>query len=495
MSIQESSVYIDIKRAGYKIGEDILRDIRMSIGRGQTILLVGPSGSGKTTLILAITGVLNNLLEGYVEGDVNIFGVNPIDPDGFISVPETIGVVLQDPDKQLSMSTPYDEVAFTLQNLGYDIESIEKLTYEILRLMGLENKILYDSLLLSGGEKKRLCIASSIVHKPRLLILDEPTANLDPWGVKDLLKYIYLLKERGYTLLIIEHKAKYFLRISDEIILLKDGSIAGKFYPHENRFRDIQNFLSRHGVDASFTVSKYHGGSGGNKDIHLKIENLWFRYPRSNVDVLRDVNIRVGLGDVIAFIGPNGSGKTTLLKLIAGFYKPQNGVIKLVQNGVEEVIKGPGDKIIYIPQEPDYMFIYSTVREELFKTGSIDKVRSLLNESPWLRPLLDKSPYDLSHGQRRWLAYYIARLYEPEVYLFDEPSAGLDLDLLKSFMDNILNLSREGKTVLMATHDPRILSMGIDRAFLFVDGKVIEKDPYEALNEMEDLFRGGVDES
>ena len=490
MDNTRNSIYIDICEAGYTSGEPVIKNIKFSVKRGESILITGPSGSGKTTLILALIGVLNNLLEGYVDGNVSIFGINPLDPQEFTSIPETIGVVLQDPEKQLSMSTPYDEVAFTLENLGYSSNDIDRLTREILNWMGLGNKMFIDSLYLSGGEKKRLCIASSIVHKPRLLILDEPTANLDPWGVKELLEYIELLKSKGYTLIIVEHKAKYFLNLSDRILLIKDGELK-KIYQVKNvKPHDLENDLANEGVDASCKIqSKGVVKSGG--EVLYTVDGVSFRYSDKDEEVISNVTLEIYKGDVVLFMGPNGSGKTTLLKLLAGFYKPTRGKITLHLDGRSISLTRPTREVFYISQEPDYMFIYGSVKDELWKSGAEQDVIRLLEEVPWLRNLMDESPYNLSHGQRRWLAYYIARLYNPDIYLFDEPSAGLDLNLLRRFLTWIMSIREKGKTIIIATHDPRLLQLDINSIFLVKDGRVEKKDVKDVIGMMNQLFRGG----
>jgi len=174
-----------ITAAGYIEGQKIIEDIDGELSGGEILVLAGPSGSGKTTTILAVTGVINNLLYGWVDGEVNLCGTNPLTPEGFEEVPGLIGAVLQDPDKQLVMPTPYDEVAFTLENLGYDEETIRRKTLETLKRFGLEEKMYSHVEDLSGGQKRRLTFASAVVHEPKLLILDEPSANVDPWGIRE----------------------------------------------------------------------------------------------------------------------------------------------------------------------------------------------------------------------------------------------------------------------------------------------------------------------
>jgi len=480
----DSKLDVNIREAGYDTDRPILKDISFTLDRGKLLLILGPSGSGKTTLILALTGVLNNLLDGYVDGSINLFGVNPLDPYSFSSIPETVGVVLQDPDKQISMPTPYDEVSFTLENLGYKENDIDRLTRESLKWIDLDDKMFIESSDLSGGEKKRLCIAASIVHKPRLLILDEPTANLDPWGVSEIIRYIIKLRKMGYTIIIVEHKARYFLNLMDKIILMDDGKII------ENLDREVflkekkyyLNRLEEHGVDTSIPklakpVLKYNGKI-------LRIDKLWFKYPGYEEYVVKDVNMEVYKGETIVIIGPNGSGKTTLLKLIAGFYKPSKGIVNL--DGYEPYkLKGlkKVEKVFYVPQEPDYLFIFDNVYKEL---SSISKdIQNILNRYDWINSVLKSSPYNLSHGQRRWLTYIVAKLYNSNLILFDEPTAGLDNRLLKEFIKWVKEVSEEGKTIIIATHDVRILATLAGRSFIMSKGSIREVSIDYGLNYME----------
>jgi len=480
----DSKLEVDIREAGYNKGRPILKNVSFSLDRGKLLLILGPSGSGKTTLILALTGVLNNLLEGYVDGSINLFGINPLDPYSFPSIPETVGVVLQDPDKQISMPTPYDEVSFTLENLGYKEGEVDRLTKESLKWIELDDKMFLESSDLSGGEKKRLCIAASVVHKPRLLILDEPTANLDPWGVSEIIKYIIQLKKMGYTIIIVEHKARYFLNLMDKIILLDEGKVI------ENLNKEIfikkkkyyLNRFNEYGVDVSIPILAKPNIKHNEKI--LRINQLWFKYPGYEEYVVKDVNIEIYKGEMVVIIGPNGSGKTTLLKLIAGFYKPTKGDIRL--NGYKPYkLKGfkRVNKVFYVPQEPDYLFIHDNVYKEL---KSIDKdIQVILNKYSWIKSILESSPYNLSHGQRRWLTYIIAKLYNSNLILFDEPTAGLDNKLLREFIKWVKEVSAEDKTIIIATHDVRILATLAGRSFIMSKGFIKEVPLDYGLNYME----------
>jgi energy-coupling factor transport system ATP-binding protein len=481
-----------IRRAGYRLGKTVIEDIKFSLSEGELLLIVGPSGSGKTTLLLAMTGVLNNLLNGFVDGYVDLFGINPLTPEGFTKVPKVVGVVLQDPEKQISMPTPADEVVFTLENLGF--KEVESLVLNALKRVGLEGKATTPTEYLSGGEKKRLCIAASIVHDPKLVIFDEPTANLDPWGVSEVIKYINGLRGEGRAVIVIEHKARYFTKFSDKFLLISNGRQVMYLEGRDS----LKNYLSMvksledYGVDIYEPKLVRTSENVLCREVVLEVRDLWFRYLPGKNYVLRGVNLSLCSGDVGVIVGPNGAGKTTLLKVIAGFYRPEKGSIRLLGRDVMRVKKFiNGREVFYVPQEPDYMFIHSRVLDELkVGIGSLDEV---LGGEAWIKDLLDESPYRLSHGQRRWLAYTIAKLYNPKVILFDEPTAGLDLTLLKRYVGWVKEVTSQGKTVLIATHDVRLLHELATRTFIIEDGHLREVGVVEAIKYLEDPLRWSDD--
>ena len=218
-----------INAAGYVENEKVLENITGKIEPGEIITIAGPSGSGKTTLLLTLTGVLTNLLNGLVEGKVLLNNIDPLQYEGFIETPRIIGAVLQDPDKQIAMPTPLDEVLFLLENLGYGEEEARKLALTVLKKYGLEDKAYEHVELLSGGQKRRLTFASAVVHDPKILFLDEPTASVDPWGIKQIREFIVDAKKKNRTIIVIEHKLKYFIDLADKIQLFSKGKMIKQY--------------------------------------------------------------------------------------------------------------------------------------------------------------------------------------------------------------------------------------------------------------------------
>ena len=440
---------VHVKEAGYEEDKPILKDTTLVLNEGETLLLVGPTGSGKSTFIILITGVLTNLLYGYVKGSVKLFGINPLDPNDFKVVPRYVGVVLQSHELQLAMQTPIDEVLFTLENLGFK-NPLEK-AKKFLKIYGLSDKAEDDIETLSGGEKKRLCLAASTVHEPQLLILDEPTANLDPWGVSEIIRYVREMKRKGKTLIITEHKPEYFTKLADKIAVLENKTI---------------KIVDKAPSEYSGYKRKYKSVKGR---VIVKVENLSFQYCKSCPFILENVSFNIREKEIIAVVGPNGSGKTTLGKLLAGFLKPTAGKVSVFGEQPymlerKELLK----KVIYIPQEPDYFFVKTSIRRE-FETVSkftgLEFNELLSRVENWIASSLDDSPYRLSFGQKKWLTFTLATLYDSRIIILDEPTAGLDPSLIQKFFE-WLEHSINKSTFILLTHDVRVVEEIADRVFI-----------------------------
>ncbi|MEB3787425.1 MAG: ATP-binding cassette domain-containing protein [Desulfurococcales archaeon] len=456
-----------IKRAqaGDKI---ILKDAMMYLEEGERILVVGPSGGGKTSLLLTVTGIASSLLSWSVEGESMINGVNAL--ADFSRIPGMVGVVLQDPDRQLAMPTPLDEVLFTLENLGYPRDEACKKALKALEdfgLRGLEDKLVED---LSGGQKRRLTLAASIVHDPLVMFLDEPTASVDPWGIREVRRFA----GSRYGLVIIEHKARYFLDIVDRILLVTGGTTRINI-PVEEVDDNTLEMLESIGVDASSPEpSRLSENVGGTV---LEANNVTVSYPDGTTPI-RDASLEVRSGELVVLVGPNGSGKTSLLRALSGALKYE-GEVKA------------RDGVFLVPQNPDYMFLHPSVKAELddvrARTG-IDPVEAMGGEPPWLGRVLRLNPARLSHGQRRWLAVAIAMAYRPGVLLMDEPTTGLDKSLLDHLVDAVKRVLSSGRGVLASTHDPRLVASA-DRAYMVDGGRVREVDPDDALRVLDEAWR------
>ncbi|WP_165487890.1 ABC transporter ATP-binding protein [Aeropyrum pernix] len=457
-----------IEKAGYRLGKAVLKNLDVSVEQGEVVMIAGPSGSGKTTFFLASTGVLTNLLQGWVEGSVSLGGVDPLSPNGFDEIPRLVGVVLQDPEKQVAMPTPYDEVAFTLENLGF--EDVEERTRKMLGGVGLSGKEFESVENLSGGEKRRLTIAAAIAHDPGYLLLDEPTASLDPWAISSVRGFIAEMKKRGKHVLVIEHKARYFLDLADRIVVVRDGSIA---YESPGTRVDIA-LLEKLGVDAG--EPNIREGRGVCRETVASVHKLVAGYKGGYT--IEVPEFKACKGEVVAVVGPNGSGKTTLLKTLARLLKPVEGRVS---------VRG---RSFYVPQVPDYVFVAPTLEREIAEArakGGGDPER-LLSKFAWYRGLRTASPYSLSHGQRRIVGLAVALAYRPQLTLLDEPTTGLDREAYESVRAAILELSLDS-AVVVATHDVRLVGDVADRVYMVQDGVLSEVDKQRAVGAMEEAWK------
>ncbi|MEB3862249.1 MAG: ATP-binding cassette domain-containing protein [Desulfurococcales archaeon] len=457
-----------IEEAGYG-DKQVLREVELSLAEGERLLIVGSSGSGKTTLLLSVSGVLDNLLEGYTRGKVSLAGLNPLEPEGFRKVPSKAGFVLQDPDKQLAMPTPLDEVMFTLENLGWSEEEARKRALEVLAEMGLKGLELVPVENLSGGQKRRLTLAASLAHNPVILFLDEPTASIDPWGLAELRSYLRRISgERGVA--IIEHKARYFLDMVDRVVALREGRIAGYWRPSSP---GLVEELEDAGADAgSYTVREPRVSVG---EVVVEARGVGAGYGGRVVVEVGEVTVR--RGEVVALVGPNGSGKTTLLKTLGGLLKPVEGEVRLRGHA------------FYMPQHPDYVFLFPTVGREVAEVKTATGVDlTSLPGFEWVKGLMDRSPYRLSHGQRRWLAFGIAIAYRADLYLLDEPTTGMDVGLYRTFGSLLEDLASRS-AVLVSTHDVRVVAEYVDRVYMVSSGRVWEVDKGYAVRLLEEAWR------
>ena len=469
-----------IRGAGYEEGSAVIENVAASLGEGGLLVLAGPSGSGKTTTLLAITGVLSNLLYGWVEGESLIAGINPLSPDGFDEIPSKIGAVLQDPDKQLTMPTPYSEVAFTLENLGYPENIVHEKTVEILERLGLRDKMYIHVEDLSGGEKRRLTFASAVVHDPPLLLLDEPSASMDPWGIREVRNFISDWRRRGKGVLVIEHKLRYFLWEDTKIHVYQGGKLVRELEAPLSRSET--GFLEQIGVDAGPPRIKRVMPPNSSGHV-LEARGLTIGYGEKII--ARNIDLFLKKGEAVAVIGRNGAGKTTLLKTLAGALDPLDGEVLLL--GEKTVAKQRIGRVFYVPQMPDYLFIGSSLEEELRETARKTgrSMEWLTSHIPWFSEERTISPYRLSHGQRRWLSIIIAYSYGAPVILLDEPSSGLDLKLFRQLVELVEELRNRGMSFLISTHDPRVVAEMCNRAYILDHGRLGEIDRYRAVELLE----------
>lgn len=486
-----------------------LENISFSVREGEFIVLCGESGCGKTTLLRLLKRELAPA--GKISGEISLFGMPQSEIDERASAAE-IGYVMQNPEMQIVTDKVWHELAFGMEGLGFESEKIRLRAGEMAGYFGMDSWFRADTASLSGGQKQLLSLASVMALSPRLLLLDEPTAQLDPVAASDFISDIYRLnRDLGVTVIIAEHRLEELLPIADRAAVMEDGRIVSFDSP-----RAVCNALGSRPISAGFPaasrISAALADSGkspltvregrrflASLDIRrgaslpdcedadgenaIEMKNIWFRYERNAPDILRGLNLSVKCGEIFSLLGGNGAGKTTALKVLCGIEKPYRGKIKLLGKNIKEY---RGNELHFhnvalLPQNVHDVFLRDTVESDLrdmcrvlgYSAVQADEKISSVSEKLGISRLFGKHPYDLSGGEAQKCALAKILLSEPKILLLDEPTKGIDAHAKLILRDILFSLKREGVTVIAVTHDTEFAAIASDKCALFFDGEVI----------------------
>ncbi len=458
----------------YENGSAGIFDINFTIRENECVAFIGESGNGKTT----ITRVLNGLAPAHYKG--NLDGEIVIDGKNTCQMPlweqsKLIGNVFQDPKSGFFSSDLHGEVAFTLENYGVKQKEIKARTDQMILSQGLE--ILGDTSLdaLSSGEKQRVAIASMLVHAPKVLVFDEPTANLDEEGSVDLGEQIRKLKEHGHTIVIAEHRLAYLSGIIDRYIYIKKGRIAEVFSLEELEALSMEE-KKRMGIRAThFQEKKFRESiklSDQAQELEMSVEDLSCKV-KSQV-ILQKTSFRALGGEVVAVTGVNGAGKTTLAKVLNGIMKEASGIVE-IQN--KKIKKNQRCKQVwYASNDTNTQFFTNSLTEELLISAeqtkeNIERARALLKEIG-LYEYKDRHPQTLSGGQKQRLSIACGIFSNRPILIFDEPTSGLDGKNLKIVAEIFTKAASEGKIVLIITHDRELMNAVCMREVMIQSNKL-----------------------
>lgn len=432
---------------------DVLSGVSMAVPAGAFALLVGGTGSGKSTLLSLAKPQIAPA--GNRAGQVRVFG-RPVDGlDGAAAC--EVGYVFQDPDNQIVCDSVWHEMAFGLENLGTPQGEMRRRVVEASYFFGMGPWFHSDTDALSGGRKQLLALASTLVMQPRVLLLDEPTAQLDPIAARNFLHALFRVnRELGCTVVVATHEPELMADYATCAFELVDGAV-----------RAVEN-LGRFKCEA--TLAERGALCDANAPAAVSARGAWFRYGRDDDWVLRGLDLEVRQGEVHALVGGNGCGKSTLLALIAGTRRAQRG----------EVRSAISAKAM-LPQDPKALFAEERVDEELMEWAHIggydaDEVQAMMGELG----LADRAglhPYDLSGGQRQMLALGKLLLVHPRLLLLDEPTKGLDRAAREHVAGMIEAARRDGVTVIVSTHDLAFVRRVADRVSLMFDGELACTEP------------------
>jgi len=492
-----------------------LKEINLEVKYGEFIAVCGKSGSGKSTLLRHLKPSL--MPHGKRSGQIFFYG-RPLGEINFREESERIGYVLQNPDNQLVTDKVWHELAFGLESLGYDSKTIRLRVAEMASFFGIQTWYRKDVTELSGGQKQLLNLAAVMVMQPDVLILDEPTSQLDPIAASDFLDTVKKInREIGTTVILSEHRLEEVLPMADRAIVLDQGEIIaddipenvgailsrlnhpmflsmptpmkvyselykqgiGKDIPCPITVRDGRQYLTtltkpiisirdwvcdiQKNEKASPTSDAYNG-------LAVQLRENWFRYGKNEEDVIKDLSMEVKKGELFSIVGGNGTGKTTALKLVAGLLTPYRGKIQVM--GTRGLL----------PQNPQALFVEMTVKLDLLelfseikgmtkqeKEAKIAGISKLVE----IEDLLESHPYDLSGGEQQRAALAKVLLLDPDILLLDEPTKGID-NFFKDTLGEILGkLKEKGTTIIMVSHDIEFCCKFADTCAMFFDGSII----------------------
>ncbi|HEX7951292.1 MAG TPA: ABC transporter ATP-binding protein [Candidatus Limnocylindrales bacterium] len=453
-----------------------LREVAFEVVPGQVLLVVGPSGSGKSTLARAIAGLVPLEIPGAWQGSLRV-GELEVATAPRAEAAARVGLVLQDPGSQLVMERAGDDVAFGLENRAWPLEAMHRRVPEALGALGLGGLAERRSARLSGGEQQRLAIAGVLAARPGVLVLDEPTANLDPAGTAAVYDWLRdVAAARTATVVLVEHRVEQAWSLADLVLALDaDGAPIDLGTPAEVLAR------SRARLDAAGVwlpdgrrkraAARRRGPAG---EPALELRETWFGYERGT-PVIHGVTVALGAGERVALVGANGSGKSTLLRLALGLLRPTAGAVRL--DGREPSRLSPHDlarQAGYVVQDPELGFIGDSVREEIelgLEPADREHAGRLAGRLHLpLGAFGDRSPYRLSGGEQRRLSLVTALARRPRLLVLDEPTFGQDRRGHDELVAILGELAAEGTAILAATHDERFVGAFADRTIELDDG-------------------------
>ena len=491
-------------------GRHSLENVSLSIEQGEFLVLCGASGSGKSTLLRQLKAVLTP--SGKRSGEVLFHGV-PLSQVPDRDQAAKIGFVMQNPDDQIVTDKVWHELAFGLESLGCDQKTMRARVAEMACYFGIQDWFHRDVATLSGGQKQLLNLASIMAMQPEVLILDEPTSQLDPIAASDFLNTVRKINtELGTTVLITEHRLEDIFPYADRAVVMDDGKILADDTP--SRVGQLL-FARNHPMFTAMPTPVrvfYGAGCGGESPLTVRqgrswlsrefpeapgkntvpapalpeeVENpalvlkeLWFRYEKDSPDILRGVSAEVPAGSLYAILGGNGAGKSTTLKAISGICRPYRGKITLFGKPMEkykssELFRGC---LAMLPQDPKSLFVKKSVREELEEmtkdTSAISEIARLCQ----IESLLGSHPYDLSGGEQQRAALAKVLLTKPRLLLLDEPTKGIDCFFKETFAKILADLKARGITVVMVSHDVEFCARYADVVAMFFDGQILTAD-------------------
>ncbi|SHJ98055.1 energy-coupling factor transport system ATP-binding protein [Clostridium amylolyticum] len=527
--------YIEIKDLTYYYPKDkgndnhnntpALKDVQLTLNKGDILLVLGKSGSGKSTLAKAIVGSVPHFYGGSIKGSITVGGKNLEELQHFERA-EEVTMVFQDPEKQLMMNKVHREIAFGLENIGSEEKTIKRRVWEAMEFTNILHLAHRDINTLSGGEKQKVAITSALSYLPKCIILDEPLSQLDPLAAEEIVSLIKKINEElGITIIIIEQRINPWFQTADKIALMDQGSLKlfetkeefsfacsedninflpdyvrifklaeNKFIP--KNFKEARNFIEKFynetdllniktPRESQWEISK--NKEDGHKELIVNVHKVKSFYGEN--EAIKNISLKINKGDFISIMGANGAGKSTFLKTLIGL-QPYTGNIKVFEKEVKKTsVKEIARHIGYVSQNPNDYISKDTVFEELkftmdnFQCFDEEYLDRVLNDLDIL-PLKYKNPRDLSGGEKQRVAIASILVNTPRILILDEPTRGIDIHLKHRLGEMLKALQKSGVTIIVVTHDVEFSSLYSDKLMLMFNGEVIcEGDVSEVISD------------
>ena len=507
---------INIKDLNFKyvLGhENTLNNINLKVNEGDFVVICGDSGCGKSTLIRHLKKELAPY--GTREGEVLYKDTSIYDMDLRTSA-TSIGYVMQNPENQIVTDKVWHELAFGLENIGMDHQTIRRKVAEMANFFGIHTLFREESDNLSGGQKQILNLAATMLLQPNVLILDEPTSQLDPIAAVNFIDILKKINDEfSTTIILVEHRLEEVFKVANKVVVMDQGSILAQGHQYEiaqkikkidpnNNFlsaiptparvalalnidntevipltiKEGKKYLNIHFPNPQKTRIEKNENLLSNESI-VEMKNVYFRYEKDQPDILRGVNLTVYKNEIYCILGGNGAGKTTTINNIAGLFKPYRG--KIIIDGVDankNRNKLDNNYLAYLPQNPTLLFSKDNVKEELeydLAKDNEDYLATLIDDFK-IAHLLDQHPYDISGGEQQKVAIIKILLKKPHIILLDEPTKGLDATAKLHLANMLKDLTKKDYTMIIVSHDIEFCAQHASRCAMFFDGEIVSED-------------------
>lgn len=473
---------IELRHVSMSYGEaspdPVLLDLDLRVGEGELVLLCGESGCGKSSLLRLLNGVAQSFFDARIQGDVRLDGetITYAEPH---DIAQQVGSVFQNPKSQFFTLDVTSELAFGCENLGVEPAQIRQRIAEVSRDLGVADLLDRQLFQLSGGQKQKVACASVAAMQPRVLLLDEPSSNLDLGAIDELHDIVARWKQQGRTVLVAEHRLSYLVDLADRVVLLDHGRIAREFTGDQFRALDDAE-LHALGLRSSRQVPEVVDEPSPVGDTMI-LDSFHFRYPKTSSAALNLQHAELPAAQVIGVMGRNGAGKTTFVRCLTGLEPRSQGTMRLGGHELSTARQRRRHSYLVMQDVNHQLFGESVDADVTIGTGRRDEqhearlteVLSALN----LDGKRERHPMSLSGGERQRVAIASALLCEREVVVFDEPTSGLDLRHMRQVARLLDELARQGRTVLVVTHDVELLAQCCDTLLLIDGGQVAMAGP------------------